>query len=266
MANIYDNYILDSKIKNTDNSYFFVFEEDMLLLINNQIPLIKDIDELDMDIIRKIYIGEFYSKDCYAVEVSNYNSRKYSFFNLNELYSIDEELFLLAGRAIQIINWDKNHEYCGRCGSKTFTSDVEMAKVCGNCGFFSFTRISPAIITAIIKDNTLLMAKHSYNLVDRYVLIAGFIEAGETIEEAVHREIKEEVGINVKNLRYFSSQSWPFPNSLMIGFICEYDIGEIKVDNHEIIDAKWFKKEEIDQFPSNISISSQLVQYFIDNY
>lgn len=285
---LYENYIIDSKIKNTEKSYFFIFNENKLLLINEKIPLIKDINQLNLNIERKIYLGEFYSKDAYVVEIkynnnnnnNNEDNRNYhdlkedndsnkdnhQFYDLREVYEINEELYLLAGRAIQLRDWDKNHQFCGRCGSKTYVSDIERARVCPECGFMSFTRISPAIITAIIKDDSLLMAKHSYHKEDRYALVAGFIEAGETIEEAAHREVKEEVGINIKNLKYFGSQSWPFPNSLMIGFISEYESGDIKVDNNEIIDAKWFKKDEIKQLSSNISIASDLIKYFIENY
>lgn len=279
---LYENYILDAKIKNTPKSYFFIFNENKLLLINDEIPLIEDITQLNLNIERKIYLGEFYSKDSYIVEIkssknnntedndnSNKNKAKlenYDFYDLKEVYEINEELYLLTGRAIQLRDWDKNHQFCGRCGSKTYVSDIERARVCPKCGFMSFTRISPAIITAIIKEDSILMAKHSYHKEDRYSLIAGFMEAGEKIEEAVHREVKEEVGLNIKNLKYFDSQSWPFPNSLMIGFISEYESGDIKVDNNEIIDAKWFKKEEIKQFSSDISIASHLIDYFLKNY
>ncbi|MEE3443902.1 MAG: NAD(+) diphosphatase, partial [Methanobrevibacter sp.] len=189
---------------------------------------------------------------------------------------INEEIYLLGGRATQIIDWDNNHKYCGKCGAETIYSQTEKgAKLCPECGFTSFTRISPAIITSIIKEevnqegkveNKLLMARHSYYENIRYSLIAGFMEAGETIEEALKREVKEEVGINVKDLEYFGSQSWPFPNSLMIGIICKYDSGEIKVDGNEITKAKWFKKEDIEFDGYQLSIAYKLIQNFIDNY
>lgn len=129
-----------------------------------------------------------------------------------------------------------------------------------------FPRLSPAVITAIVKDGELLMAKHSYGLKDRYILLAGFVEPGETIEEAVERETKEEVGVKVKNIKYFSSQSWPFPHSLMLGFTAEYESGEIQVDGKEILDAKWFSAEEIPPPPSKMSIASELIDWFIENY
>lgn len=290
LISIYDNYKLDSEIKNTDKKYCFIFYQRELLLINNQVPLIKDFNEISInedDFKNCLYIGEYYSKDCFAVELDeDFNKEKYlesdenyEFFDLYFVFDIDEESYLIAGRAIQIIDWENNHQYCGRCGTKTVTSDVERgAKVCPKCGFTSFTRICPAIITSIIKKdyddldaegkptNKVLMARHSYHKYPRYALIAGFLEAGETVEEAVQREVREEVGIEVEDIEYFGSQSWPFPNSLMIGCICKYKSGEIKVDENEIVKAKWFKKEEIEQPPSDISIFARLIKNFKENY
>ena len=135
---------------------------------------------------------------------------------------------------------------------------------CPNCGHINFTRIAPAIIVAITKEKKLLMAYHSYYKIHNYTILAGFVEAGESLEEAVRREVKEEVGINIKNIKYFASQSWPFPNSLMIGFTAEYESGEIKVDEEEILKARWFEKDEIER-RSKISISSWLIDDFLDN-
>ncbi|MBO7159310.1 MAG: NAD(+) diphosphatase [Methanobrevibacter sp.] len=288
---IYDNYNLDSKIKNTDEKFYFIFNNRELLLIENQLPLLKDLKELNIneeDVKNCIYFGEFYLKDAFAVELSeDFDIESFKeeneeinlkFINLYEVFDINEETYYLGGRAIQIIDWENNHQYCGRCGAKTVTSDVEMAKVCPECGFTSFTRICPAIITTIIKKDTedldqegkptykVLMARHSYHEYPRYALIAGFLEAGESVEEAVKREVMEEVGIEVEDIQYFGSQSWPFPNSLMIGCICKYKSGEIKVDENEIVKAKWFKKEEIENPPSDISIFARLIKNFKENY
>lgn len=278
-VSLYQNYKIDSEIKNTEEKYYFIFDERKLLLLNNQIPLIKDLEELGIlneNIKNNLYLGEFYLKDSYVVELENWeNKGDFDFVELYELFDINEEIYYLAGRAIQVLDWENTHQYCGRCGSKTYTSDIERAKVCPECGFISFTRICPAIITTIIKqeldengniENKLLMAKHSYHKHNRYSLIAGFLEAGETIEEAVQREIKEEVGIEVEDIEYFGSQSWPFPNSLMIGCICKYKSGEINVDGNEIVKAKWMSKEEIELPESNISIFSKLLKNFIENF
>ncbi len=253
-------------------SYWFIFNSDNMLLNQKSslnIPFHNDLDEINLEPIRKHYLGTLEDHPCYVVEVDPetvpYDGME--FIDLRSLYEIlDEDLFLLAGRAVQILNWDKNHVYCGKCGTKTETLSDENAKVCPNCGFTSYTRLSPAVITAIIKDDKILMAKHSYGLKNRYTLVAGFLEAGETLEEAVKREVMEEVGLEVKDIKYFGSQPWPFPNSLMIGFTAKYADGKIRVDGNEIVDAKWFNANEVQRFPSNMSISSDLLDWFLEKF
>lgn len=253
-------------------AYWFIFDSGKLLINPEndlKIPFTDSLKEFSILPIRTQYLGELEGHPCYTAEVvpETPSPEGYYFEDLRLLYdTLDEDIFLLAGRAIQVINWDKNHQFCGKCGAITETKHDEMAKICPECGFMSFTRLSPAVITAIVKDGKLLMAKHSYGGYDRYGLIAGFVEAGETLEEAVEREIEEEVGIKVKNIKYFGSQPWPFPHSLMVGFTAEYESGEIKVDEKEIEDAKWFAPDEIELPPSKMSIASELITWFIENY
>lgn len=269
---IYKYYIPENKPNHTndDESYWFVFHsEDMLINTENgELPFIKDLKELNFTILRKIYLGTLKGHPCYACEVGENNPPKnMEFKDLRTLYSVlDEDIYLLAGRAIQIINWDKNHGFCGKCGAKTKTLDYEMAKFCPECGFTSFTRLSPAVITAITHEGKLLMAQHTYGQKNRYGLIAGFVEAGETLEEAVKRETEEEVGLKVKNIKYFGSQPWPFPHSLMVGFTAEYESGDIDVDGKEIDHARWFKPSEIPDRPSKISIAGELIDWFVEHY
>lgn len=255
-----------------DQSYWFIFKSGNILInpkSNLNIPLHEDLDEINLDPERKHYLGTLLDHPCYVVEVEPETEPEdgMEFMDLRSAYDIlDEDIYLLAGRAVQIIDWDKNHMFCGKCGTETMTLEGENAKVCPECGFTSFTRISPAVITAIIKDEKILMAKHSYGLKNRYALIAGFLEAGETLEEAVKREVMEEVGLEVKDIQYFGNQPWPYPNSLMIGFTARYAGGDIRVDGKEIVDAKWFDASEVSRFPSKISIASELVEWFLDTY
>lgn len=208
-------------------------------------------------------MGIFNNSPVFTLEIHDSQILDYKLIGLRDFYKlVSEDIYLLSSRAIQIINWDKNHMYCGRCGTKTIIKEDEMAKVCPNCGFMSFTRLSPAIIVAITKEDKLLMANHTRSPKDKYSLIAGFVEAGETIEETVHREVFEEIGLKVKNIKYFASQSWPFPHSLMLGFTAEYESGDIHIDESEIRDAKWFKKDDIQPLDSNISIASSLIDWF----
>lgn len=248
--------------------YWFIFKYyEMLVKVTatgTNIPY-GNLEELKITPIRTQYLGTLDGKPCYSAEVDPETEapEEMEFQDLISLYDVlDEDIFLLAGKAVQMVGWDRDHQYCGRCGAATETSTYELAKVCPECGFKSFVRLSPAMITAIVKDGKLLMAKHGYRG-DMYGLIAGFVEPGETLKEAVERETMEEVGLKVKNIRYFGSQSWPFPHSLMVGFTAEYESGGIKVDGNEIIDASWFSPDEIPQLPSKISIASELIEWFI---
>jgi NAD+ diphosphatase len=269
---IYKRYQPDNRPNHEKdtNAYWFVFNSDKILINtkNKTIPFSKDLAEFNLTIIRKIYLGNLQDQPCYAAEVKNGNyPPDWSFMDLRSVYfDLEEDIYLLAGRAIQIINWDKNHQFCGKCGTPTETMDEEMAKFCPECGFTSFTRLSPAVITAIIKEGKLLMAKHTYHRSNRYGLIAGFVEAGETLEEAVQRETMEEVGLKVKNIEYFGSQPWPYPHSLMIGFTAEYESGDIEVDGEEIAHAKWFDVDDLPEIPSRISIAGELIDWFVNNY
>lgn len=270
---IYKRYIpaVTHNRENNQPAYWFIFNpKDMLVNIknNNVIPFITNPEELNISTIRTQYLGTIEGKSCYSAEVSPETEppEGMEFKDLRSLYKyLEEDIFLLAGKAIQIVYWDKNHQFCGRCGAPTTNMKNERAKICPECGFISHTRLSPAVITAIVKDGKLLMARHGYRG-DMYGLIAGFVEPGETIEEAVERETMEEVGLKLKNIRYFSSQPWPFPNSLMIGFTAEYESGEIQVDRKEITEAKWFAVDEIPRIPSKMSIASELINWFLENY
>jgi len=253
-------------------SYWFIFEGEKLLINPEndlKLPFADKIKELSLIPIREHYLGTLSGHPVYTAEVAPETPvpEGMVFEDLKLLYEVvEEDIFLLAGRAVQIINWDKHHQFCGACGAPTIDWKHGNAKKCPQCGHMSFPRLSPAVIVAIVKDGKLLMAKHSYGLNDRYSLVAGFVDPGETLEEAVEREVAEEVGLKVKNIKYFNSQPWPFPHSLMVGFTAQYENGKIKVDKFEILDAKWFAPDEIQLPPSKMSISSELIEWFINKY
>jgi NAD+ diphosphatase len=173
---------------------------------------------------------------------------------------MDASLLGVAARAAQIAEWARTHRYCGACGEPMLLVQGERCFKCAACGHMAFPRISPAMIVLIRKGEQVLLALHAQSPSKRFTPLAGFLEAGESIEEAVHREVFEEVGLRVHNLQYFSSQSWPFPHSLMIGFTADYLDGEIRVDPAEILEARWFGPG--DEWPeriAHISISQVLV-------
>jgi NAD+ diphosphatase len=255
---VYEDYEIEfSETYTSNDAYYFAFNENRELYLENK-KLITEVNELDINF--SLFIGKYKNKDCFVV-----NANFKEGFDLREVYEFDHDLYHIAGKAVLVNDWYISHRFCGRCGCETQIDEKDMMLKCPSCGQVHYPRIAPAIIVAIRNADKLLMAKHSYHDNIRYALIAGFVEPGEAIEEAVKREVLEEVGIKIKNLEYKRSQSWPFPNSLMLGFTAEYESGDIKVDGDEILKAKWFKKDEIIRYGSDISISDWLIQDFIDS-
>ena len=187
-----------------------------------------------------------------------------TFYGLQELWALlDEDLLAVVGHANQIIHWDRTNQFCSRCGGHLEPETERRVKVCPRCGTANFPRISPAIIVAVIRANKLLLARAHRHPPGLYSVIAGFIEPGETLEDCVRREVKEETGVDVKEIRYFGSQPCPFPNSLMIAFTAKYAGGEIAIEKDEIEDAGWFKADNLPPIPPKISIAQQLIDRFV---
>ena len=181
------------------------------------------------------------------------------------LMQTETRFFGIASRAWQVVLFMRTHRFCGQCGSTMQQIDWEMAMQCSRCQHRCYPRISPCIIVSIRHQNTILLAQgkpqQSRNL---FSTLAGFVESGETLEQAVHREVFEEVGIKIKNLRYFSSQPWPFPHSLMMGFLADFASGEIQVDGKEILQAEWFSADALPNTPPKLSIAGKLIQHTLN--
>ena len=175
---------------------------------------------------------------------------------------MDEGLFKMAGRAKQIVGWNATHRFCGRCGGDTAPLSGELARRCARCGMLHYPRLSPAVIVLVRDRSRVLLARSPGFPAGMYSVLAGFVEPGEAIEEAVEREVREEVGIEVTGVRYFGSQPWPFPNSLMIGFTAEYAGGEISVDPTEIEDAGWYDAGAFPPLPPRLSIARAMIDDF----
>jgi NAD+ diphosphatase len=176
------------------------------------------------------------------------------------LFTQQNIAFSVLGRAWQYIHFLRTHKFCGQCGAEMERVNWEMAMQCHRCKHRTYPRVSPCIIVAIHDKEKLLLAKGiRHKEANMYSTLAGFVESGESLEEAVHREVFEEVGVKVKNLRYFNSQPWPFPHSLMVGFIAEYDGGDIVCQENEIDDAQWFDVDALPNIPPNVSIAGQLI-------
>lgn len=188
----------------------------------------------------------------------------HSLHNLRRLVPmLPRDHFWLAARAVQIVAWDRDHQFCGRCGVATNSSDGERARRCPQCRLSVYPRISPAVIVLVERGDEILLARSPHFAPGVYSTLAGFVEPGETLESTVEREIYEEVGVRVKNIRYFGSQPWPFPNSLMIGFRADYADGEIVIDGEEIEAADWFRPDDLPKLPYKVSIARFLIEAFL---
>ena len=178
---------------------------------------------------------------------------------------LDEVEWAVAGRAVQLVEWDRNHRWCGRCGSPTVASPTpgERAKRCPDCGLLAFPRLAPAIIVLIRRGEEVLLARGRNFGGPMYSTLAGFVEPGESLEQAVRREIREEVGVELGDIRYWGSQPWPFPHSLMVGFIAEWAAGDVRPDPAEIADAAWFTPDSLPNIPPPISIARRMIDWWL---
>lgn len=203
-------------------------------------------------------IGTWEDQNVWAVQAS----RTSSMYSPRQLLDQPIPLFQLIGKAVQLIEFHRSHKFCGYCGGNMSHSKHEWALLCSNqaCKQRYYPQIAPCIIVAIRKDNHILLAKHARHKNDIHTVLAGFVEVGETIEDAVKREVKEECNIEVKNIRYVSSQPWPFPHSLMLAFMADYDSGEIVCDKKEILHADWHHAENLPQLPPFGTIARRLIE------
>lgn len=213
------------------------------------------------------YSGSYNGTQVYVAELSEPGSLPGTlhFSKLRPLFGrIGRETFSLIGRAIQIIQWNRDHQYCGRCGTRMVIRTTELAKSCPACSFISFPRLSPAVIMSVVHGKKILLARSPHFLKGMYSTLAGFVEPGETLEETVTREIKEEVNVDICDITYIASQQWPFPHSLMLGFTTRYAGGDIRIDNNEIEDAQWFSADNLPVLPTPLSIARHLIELFIN--
>jgi NAD+ diphosphatase len=188
----------------------------------------------------------------------------HAFVGLRGLFArLRGEAWQSAGRALQILEWDRTHAFCGACATPTVTVAEERAKKCPACGLTAYPRVAPAIIVLIHRGDEAILARGPRTPAKFFSTLAGFVEPGESLEETLAREVAEEVGVQVKNVRYFGSQPWPFPHSLMVGFHAEHAAGEVKPDGVELDDARWFRFDALPEVPPRISIARQLIDTWV---
>lgn len=250
--------------------WWFAFQGDRLLVIEDgkvaTIPSALDPASIGLESHRSLYLGRVDGQDCYAVDLAPEGSPPAGMVphGLRALYGrLPDDLFALAGRAVQLLVWDRTHQFCGRCGTPTESLPGERARQCPACGLRAYPRISPAIIVLVTRGDQLLLTRGHGFPEGFYGVLAGFVEAGESLEETLMREVEEEVGLTVRDIRYFGSQPWPYPHQLMIGFNASWAAGEIRVDPHELADAGWFTRETLPQIPPRLSIARRLIDAYL---
>jgi NAD+ diphosphatase len=252
------------------SALWFVFRGAQILVSRDEagarIPVMREITEIGLQPERTQYLGTLADLHCYAAEVRESvevrQDTHMQWAGLRALFgALNDALFALAGRAFQIIDWDRSHQFCGRCGAPTVIKNGERVRVCPKCGQLHYPRIAPAVMALVRRGREFLLARSPHFPPGMYSALAGFAEPGETLEQTLIREVREEVGIEVGDLRYFASQPWPFPHSLMIAFRCNYVGGEITPDPGEIEAAGWFTVDRLPEaLPSPISISRRLIE------
>ncbi|HWU43879.1 MAG TPA: NAD(+) diphosphatase [Bdellovibrio sp.] len=252
-----------------ENDYVFFFKGDKLLLKQNgnglEIPRKKELNGLKPEGVFLFSLNEincFLVWECLQPENNQFTFQEISFFRT----IAQKEIAWTSIVAFHLMNWYTQNKYCGKCGNPTVLKDDERAITCPSCHTTIYPKISPAIIVAILCGDKILLARGVNFRGNFYSLVAGYADIGESLEDAVVREVKEEVGVDVKNIRYYKSQPWPFSGSMMIGYIAEADDTQpIRIDKKEISDAAWFTRDNLPNHPALISIAGEIIEKFKNN-
>jgi NAD+ diphosphatase len=242
---------------------WFIFSEDRLLMTDEKqgVP-----EQVCLDFKRSLYMGTLQGQHLFAAEIEQPEQIPPGWIwrSLRTLYGIlSDEHYAVAGRAMQLLTWDRTHKYCGSCGKETFSRETERCRECPSCGYLAYPKLAPAVMALVKKENKILLARGPHFPEKFYSVIAGYVDPGETLEQCINREVFEEVGIKIKNIRYFGSQPWPFSQSLMIAFTCDWEEGEISIDPMELTHAGWFDHTNLPQLPPRLSISRVLIDTYL---
>jgi len=262
---------LDEPAEQSGPALWFAFRNrELLVAADSCLPPGEGLDRLGLQPLRTQYLGLLDEVHCYSAELPPEAEPPggMAFRDLRSLYGrLEPDLHDLAGRAIQIVEWDRNHCFCGACGTPTEIAAAERSRVCPRCGLSHFPRIAPSMIVAVEREDAILLGRSPFFPPGIHSVLAGFVEPGESAEDAVIREVYEETRIEVTDIEYFGSQPWPYPHSLMLGFQARYAAGEIRLDGAELEAAGWFPADDMPMiFPGNVSIAQWLIRDFLERH
>lgn len=240
----------------------FVFRNKMILVKNistNELPNYDDIQNFISNQMINTWFTEMEYGYCSFFYEDSVIPKGFFWIPIRSLFANNFELSSKICRAYALLEWRMKHRYCCQCGGPLIDDKFETARTCVLCNESIYPTISPAMIVLIQKGDSILLAKHHQRNTDLYTCLAGFVEPGETIEECVAREIREEVGIEVTNIKYHESQSWPFPDQLMLAFTADYKSGSLFINPNEIEDAQWFSRDKLPIIPKPGSLAYTLI-------
>ncbi len=248
--------------------YFVVHRKGLVLARGEAAPWLSgaEVRDAGLDPAGAHYLGRLDGEDVFVLSTSDDPPAPFSVSGLRNLFGrFGDETFAVAGRATQIAAFLDTHRFCGRCATPTEHTRGERAITCPTCKLVQYPRVTPAVIVLVRRGDQALLARSGRFPLPFFSTLAGFVEAGESLEETIAREIREEVGVEVKNVRYFGSQPWPFPHQLMIGFTADHAAGEIAIDGEEIAEARWFDANELPLVPPTVSIARRLIDAWVSD-
>lgn len=256
------------------HGYWFVYQGDRLLVAPGRggeciIPRLEGLAGLGLEPVAEIFVGRFRGEYCHAAGVAQGAPAPPGFEWQPQrwaLSKLDMETYTTAGAARQLLAWELNNRFCGACGAPMRSRRRERSKICPACSLVRYPRVSPAVIVQVTKGGRILLGRSPRFPGGMYSVLAGFVEPGENLEETVAREVREEAGIEVQNIRYFGSQPWALPDSLMVGFTAEHVSGELRVDHDELEHAGWFRADELPRIPQGGTIARLLIDDFIAKF
>ncbi|WP_428774348.1 NAD(+) diphosphatase [Vibrio sp.] len=255
-------------LKKNDNlaqldAFWCVVSGSELWLSDGELPR-GSAQQLGLPAEQAVCIGQYQNSNVYWLNDSAVE-QSLSMVSLRECLHFDEPLFLLMSKAVQFGHMSQTMRFCPHCGGRTGLNHNQFAMQCGDCRTLHYPRIFPCIIVAVRKQHQILLAQHPRHRSGMYTVIAGFVEVGETLEQCVAREVREETGIEISNIRYFSSQPWAFPSSLMMGFLADYQQGELRPDYSELTDARWFDCDQLPEVAPKGTIARALIEQTVQD-